>query len=1004
MSSMSAVEGSQARFPRHGSARGKSVSTLPATKGGLGGITGHDGQDEHSQQREAATGNPIAQSLSRYRRRANSVSGHGSASSKINSDPPPKYGAAQLPPVPAIPRALKGNRVAHDDGPHPSPHFPPDSPPRATLRHTDTRQQRKGLRQCMVDDQSRPATATDHSQQRRMADLGGRRAWLGDPDDDAQHAGEAAQAEAERDRLLIEQKRKDLQRLEAQLADSSHKASAQSHKPKSPIVEKFVLLTKGRKNKDGASPNSSTHSVDKVRSPTLLQEPAKAVPAFIEPGGKGIVPQTDAPISAINAGDRNVTVRCRHHTFSLEVTPDTTPDDILLETSDKMSYDLEITPENCVVIEQYGLLGLERPLRRYERIRDVMNSWDRDTQNQLVVTISESNDADTALGADAISKNAEAPPGFQLYMYHSNRPGKWNKRWVTLLETGQMLCSKKPNASSADKDTAGLCRLSDYDIYTPTESQMRRHIKPPKRHCFAVKSQQKTTVFMNTENYVQYFSTDDAKLAAQFQERVQGWRSWYLVDRNPEPKKKQRKASIPKAEEKAPQIAPTKHVPKKSINVAALDGHRLRVSIDEAPYSIGQFEPLLDMKRFDKRLSQFGKDFLPPVPPASTMPKLNPQPAPDQAAADGKLVDIKSAKNDAFTGGLLGEGYEERKQLQAVTDRKSRSTDAAFTQGPSLLNRQAEQPQPETPTDKPESPSWFPSALEHSARHRPVGNSVPARPSTSSGVMHTRRPSLSSSSRPPLPTVRGDRRPSTQHSNSSSLQSHPNPLASQPTGMSQSQSAHRRAPPKPLININGSPVSQTPPRDGRDKNIGHGVKVPESMTHLVDLISVGTGPLSPSQPSGLLAVPPRSALRGAGGRGNDAGAERVPRTVPLPPKSALSRTRSKSSGAPPSRPLIDDIPPVPSVLRPGMGRVASGDKASLAKSREFKTGSQERRDISSGSREEKDREVRGRERETARRRTESKARDRARAAVAETREKEAAHSAAAGRTGTLKVV
>lgn len=553
----------------------------------------------------------------------------------------------------------------------------------------------------------------------------------------------------------------------------------------------------------------------------------------------------------------------------------------------------EIGPENCVVVETYSILGLERRLRRYEAIRDVMNSWDRDTQNQLIVKVSDSEEENWELDIKSVPSRREPPQGFQLYMYHSNRPGKWNKRYITLLENGQLVSAKKPNANSTDKDTTSLCHLSDYDIYTPTESQMRRNIKPPKRYCFAVKSQQKTTVFMNTENYVQYFSTEDPKIAAQFRERVQGWRSWCLVDRKPVAPKASRKVSIRKIDDKPPQISlpTTSRTPKKSENVASMNGHRLRVSVDETPYSIGKFEPLLDMKRFDKRLSQFGQDFLPPVPNISTMPKEIPahhqHSAPKEEKRERKLIDrIHSAADDGFTGnGLLGEGYEERKaHAEDRPDRgRQRSRDDGFTEGSStLLNRKSE---PETQGHKPESPSWFPSALEHSARKRSVG--PPSnRPSTSAGVMHhshshARRPSLNSSSRPPPLPLNGK----------PLLYEHPNPLSSQPIGLSHS---NRREKPKPLVNL--EPAFKEAPQWAKGKQ-GHGVKAPEGMMHLVDLITVPNEP-NENGPD----LPPRSALR------------RPPNTAPLPSLSSLSRTRSKTQGAPaPRLSAVDGVPPVPTL-------------------------------------------------------------------------------------------
>ncbi|KAI0851573.1 hypothetical protein F5Y00DRAFT_230130 [Daldinia vernicosa] len=883
--------------------------SLPLTANTVDKMTSQRGRRESSEQYQTTTsGSTIARSMSRYRRRAgNSVTVNVDATQKINSDPPPPWEPPIAPPVPTIPRRLRTASMTQKGSDAPATAL--DSPPRHQVRHTESTRSRT-LRRSMTDQyQSRPSTAKsakgEESGWRRLASRDGRRNRLNSGEDDEALRREVARLEAENHRLLIEQKRKDLQRLEVELANSPRPSfQAHSPKPRSPVIEKFVLLTKGRKSRDGLSPGLSP------TSSTTSVEPIKTQPTGIEPGGRGIVPQTDAPHSAINAGDRNVAVRYRQHTFSVEVTPETTADDIIAYAL-KMMGSSDINPSNYVVKETYSVLGLERRLRRYEHIRDVMNSWDRDTQNQLTVALSESEQQGQELDIDSVPSLDEPPQGFQLYMYHSNRPGKWNKRWITLLENGQIICAKKPNASSTDKDTTSLCRLSDYDIYTPTESQMRRHIKPPKRYCFAVKSQQKTNVFMNTENYVQYFCTEDPKIAAQFREKVQGWRSWYLVDRRPAAPKPLRKISIRKTDDKPPQITSPSvaQAPKKSANVASINGHRLQVSVDETPYAIGQFEPLLDMKRFDKRLSQFGQDFLPSVPDVSTMPKditshhLNSDATTENIGRNNKnerkLIDrINTTIDDGFTGnGLLGEGYEERRHAHVETDQpergRQRHRNDGFTEGPSLLNRKSEA---ETPIENPGSP-WFPSALEHSARQRSVGSvSSSTRPSTSAGVVrtpthththtHTRRPSLSSSRPPPLPS-----------SSKPLVHEHPHPLSSQPIGISHS---NRRDRPKPLVDLEDNTFQEAP--QWAKKNTGHGVKAPAGTAHLVDLITVS----NPSKQSGEPEIPPRSALR------------RPSHTAPLP---SLSRTRSKTQGAPPPRtPVGGNVPPVPPLLGRGGDR------------------------------------------------------------------------------------
>ncbi|RSM15368.1 hypothetical protein CEP52_000931 [Fusarium oligoseptatum] len=275
-------------------------------------------------------------------------------------------------------------------------------------------------------------------------------------------ADEVARLEAETDRILAEQRKRDLARIHAHLATPSPKFARFF------FLDRFPFLSRGRRSNATTSqagtpsPRAPTiFSIDFSRSNSLEDYSSPDKMSFIEQGGKGIVPGIDAPTSASNGGERRVCVRCLSSVINLPVTPDTSPMDILYSTANLTTHD--INPKESVIIECYVELGLERRLRRYERIRDVMNSWDRDQQNSLLVVTNDiSGGSDADLDIDSVPRTPTAPPGFTLQMYHSSRPGKWNKRWITLLESGQMYSSKKPDSKPADKDSTVLCHLSDF--------------------------------------------------------------------------------------------------------------------------------------------------------------------------------------------------------------------------------------------------------------------------------------------------------------------------------------------------------------------------------------------------------------------------------------------------------------------------------------------------------------------------------------------------------------
>lgn len=223
--------------------------------------------------------------MSRYRRRATSASAaDNNAAQSINND---------TPPVPDIPPLLKTATFPSTKNQN---ECEPEASPRRPLRHANTQRRNPiepiddpGKPTDMTYDKNRDRTITANQVVRPRSLEQRDKAW-----------------EAERDRLLEEQKRKDLQRLEEQL-ENSQRVTAEAHKVRSP-VEKFSFLTRKSKSKDVSSPTSPSTTTDLSQSNTNTRrfgpELVKTPPAHIKPGGKGIVPQKDAPTSAINAGDR----------------------------------------------------------------------------------------------------------------------------------------------------------------------------------------------------------------------------------------------------------------------------------------------------------------------------------------------------------------------------------------------------------------------------------------------------------------------------------------------------------------------------------------------------------------------------------------------------------------------------------------------------------------------------------------------------------------------------
>jgi hypothetical protein len=281
-----------------------------------------------------------------------------------------------------------------------------------------------------------------------------------------------------------------------------------------PSSKKFGFFKRRKGDESPMSPMSPPKT-DGSRPKTSRASPKKA--NFIKPGGGGIVPLNDAPVSAVNHGDRRVRIECGRSFATLPVTPTTSALQLIRSASTVMSENID--PRAAVMSEVFSKAGVRRPLRMYEHIRDVMNSWDDDEQHSLVIEPS-SQGADNELYVSFTPK--QKPGESSWWMQYSHKPGKWEKKWVTLRSDGQITLAK----NESGKDVINVCHMSDFDIYSPTHEARKKRIRPPKKHCYAIKSQQKSTMFLTTTNFIHLFCSNDPK---DFFTTIQAWRSWYLV-------------------------------------------------------------------------------------------------------------------------------------------------------------------------------------------------------------------------------------------------------------------------------------------------------------------------------------------------------------------------------------------------------------------------------------------------------------------------------------------
>ncbi|KAI9882349.1 MAG: hypothetical protein M1823_005908 [Watsoniomyces obsoletus] len=477
----------------------------------------------------------------------------------------------------------------------------------------------------------------------------------------------------------------------------------------------------------------------------------KVTDNVIRPGGRGIVPAIDAPKSAVNAGERRVKVMCGETVVTLPVLPSTTARDLVRAASRYVSQ--PIAPETTTVVETFMQLGLERRVRKYEHIRDVMNSWGRDTQNGLMLVPLGSNGSDEIL--DVQGAPHTQPGESTAYLYHSTRPGKWKKVWATLRADGQMVVSKK--AGQPPKHTSNICHLSDFDVYNVTPKQLSSSVRPPKRYCLAVKSQQKSSMFLTTEKFVHFFSTDDSKMWSQWHRVIQQWRSWYLVSRLGEggiPRSPPERTDeiIGVVDARRPSGGRQVHGSREGGQTGQMHRnpttrHGRRGSQDPANGQVEQqhhhrSRPPTDdsnggepsRTRTQHRRNQSSREHrAPPVSFPANMIPSSPDAgsrSPDNALIQG--ISPQEMRDATFAPtGLLGRTYSQRQRMQQEREAAAKQQ-GPFINGPSLLNSDAPIPPPIPAPGRPSIDESARPGRTMSMRSTKEGGGGVARPGTSS--------------------------------------------------------------------------------------------------------------------------------------------------------------------------------------------------------------------------------------------------------------------------------
>jgi hypothetical protein len=184
---------------------------------------------------------------------------------------------------------------------------------------------------------------------------------------------------------------------------------------------------------------------------------------------------------------------------TVELAPGASAGAVLTQLDERGAFATWTGSGGWMLFEVAADYGMERPLRTFERVEDVVASWHRErTANTLVARLTPY--------AGVLSRQAlpDAPPLHAGWVEYEAKRGKWAKRWLALRPDG-LYVGKREGGRGAEL----LCLLASFDAYVVTTPA-----KAPRAAVFAVKSTESLAFFEDAADYLHLFSVDEH--AAEF--------------------------------------------------------------------------------------------------------------------------------------------------------------------------------------------------------------------------------------------------------------------------------------------------------------------------------------------------------------------------------------------------------------------------------------------------------------------------------------------------------
>ncbi|KAN0061473.1 hypothetical protein ACQY0O_006320 [Thecaphora frezii] len=232
------------------------------------------------------------------------------------------------------------------------------------------------------------------------------------------------------------------------------------------------------------------------------------------PPGVAASLSTDSNLATSHRARFKVFVINKQRFTTSEIPPTARARELVLDVIEREQVPLDESKGGWVVFDCSPDLGIDRPLREYEIVHEVA---DRRANVNTDYFLLKRTELSPYLSLRAVPASS---PSLAGYVYVQDRKKKWSKRWLELRD--HALFHAK---SEKGKDEVMICQMSNFDVYLVDTAK----IKTPKAHAFALRSQDKITMFEKPDqDYIHYFALSDPAAHRDWVRAIMNARTYIL--------------------------------------------------------------------------------------------------------------------------------------------------------------------------------------------------------------------------------------------------------------------------------------------------------------------------------------------------------------------------------------------------------------------------------------------------------------------------------------------